>query len=129
MRRAALQLYERADVLSVDENRPLSDYTRSKILSCIGPVWPRETAPGVVLQPGPATGMKVHERVEIRVNSGVLVGAERGSQTLPARREGVRSMPSTSRREIKWASDQEAVTFLGYRPIRSWIGSEVILLS
>ena len=128
MRRAALQLYERADVLSVDENRPLSDYTRSKILSCIGPVWPRETAPGVVLQPGPATGMKVHERVEIRVNSGVLVGAERGSQTLPARREEVRSMPST-RREIKWASDQEAVTFLGYRPIRSWIGSEVILSS
>jgi len=31
--------------------------------------------------------------------------------------------------EIKWASDQEAVTFLGYRPIRSWIGSEVMLLS
>jgi len=84
MRRAALQLYERADVLSVDENRPLSDYTRSKILSCIGPVWPRETAPGVVLQPGPATGMKVHEQVEIRVNSGVLVGAEKGVR--PCRR-------------------------------------------
>jgi len=30
--------------------------------------------------------------------------------------------------KFKWAGDQEAVTFLGYRPIRSWIGSEVILL-
>jgi hypothetical protein len=34
-----------------------------------------------------------------------------------------------SLRKIKWASDQEAVTFLGYRPIRSWIGSEVMPLS
>jgi len=30
--------------------------------------------------------------------------------------------------QIKWAGNQEAVTFLGYRPIRSWIGSEVISL-
>jgi len=30
--------------------------------------------------------------------------------------------------QIKWAGNQEAVTFLGYRPIRSWIGSEVIFL-
>jgi len=28
--------------------------------------------------------------------------------------------------KFKWAGDQEAVTFLGYQPIRSWIGSEVI---